>query len=236
MKSRILISMLIIALAAAMIGGATMAWFTSTASVTGNTFSAGTVEVSLTEPNSLETAMTPVSASNMAPGDPATNKYFALNNKGSLPMLFRFYLTDVAGTLQDALMVRITLNPAEYPRTFADDEKRQGANNQFVWEGLLKDLNLTNVAAATAGYPLPAGFTDIYEVKIWLPAETGNEFQGATFSGTLRVDAVHRNNQELDDVQWTNNYSMTTNIFVVILNRRRVIHGTAPITPLMAML
>lgn len=207
MKSRMMISILVIAMTAALIGGATMAWFTSQAEITGNTLAAGTLEVSLSGP--AENAL-PLQIQNMAPGDPATVKYLFLNNDGSLPMLFRFYMDGVAAesTLQDVLKVKITLNPSDaYPRTFASDEKRQGNNNQFVWEGLLKDMigvgkAIDNIAAAKLGYPLPAGFQDIYEVKVWLPKTVGNDFQGATFSGTLKVEATQFNNQDLDNVSW----------------------------------
>ena len=45
MKSRVLVSMLVIALAAAVIGGATMAWFTSADVVSNATFTAGTLAI-----------------------------------------------------------------------------------------------------------------------------------------------------------------------------------------------
>ncbi|MFY9541001.1 MAG: TasA family protein, partial [Dethiobacteria bacterium] len=44
MNKRIVTSLFVIALAAALVGGATMAWFTSTASVEGNEFTAGTLK------------------------------------------------------------------------------------------------------------------------------------------------------------------------------------------------
>ena len=49
MKSRMLMSMLVIALAAALIGGATMAWFTAKTDAVENTFTAGTVMISADE-------------------------------------------------------------------------------------------------------------------------------------------------------------------------------------------
>jgi len=44
-KTKIFMSMLVIALAAALVGGATMAWFTDEATNVGNTFTAGTVDI-----------------------------------------------------------------------------------------------------------------------------------------------------------------------------------------------
>jgi len=46
MKSKMFMSMLVIVLAAALVGGATMAWFTSAAANAPNTFAAGTVVIS----------------------------------------------------------------------------------------------------------------------------------------------------------------------------------------------
>ena len=71
MKSRMLISMLVIALAAAAIGGATMAWFTAEADVPDVTFTAGTVIVNVDE-DPVITTMEDRSIENVNPGDCAT--------------------------------------------------------------------------------------------------------------------------------------------------------------------
>lgn len=75
MKSRMLISLLVIALAAAAIGGATMAWFTAEANLEQDgeqvTFTAGTVVVNVDEAPEI-TTMEDRSIDNVNPGDCAT--------------------------------------------------------------------------------------------------------------------------------------------------------------------
>jgi predicted ribosomally synthesized peptide with SipW-like signal peptide len=71
MKSRMLISMLVIALAAAAIGGATMAWFTAEADVPDVTFTAGTVDVEVDNNPAIAT-LEDRSIENVNPGDCAT--------------------------------------------------------------------------------------------------------------------------------------------------------------------
>jgi predicted ribosomally synthesized peptide with SipW-like signal peptide len=78
MKSRMLISMLVIALAAAAIGGATMAWFTDEAEVPDVTFTAGTVIVNVDE-DPVITTMEDRSIENVNPGDCATVCWNILN-------------------------------------------------------------------------------------------------------------------------------------------------------------
>jgi predicted ribosomally synthesized peptide with SipW-like signal peptide len=200
MKSRMMISILVIAMTAALIGGATMAWFTDTKNISGNTFAAGRVEISLSGPDS---AKLPFNVENMAPGDPATVRYLHLKNEGTLPILFRMYLDNVDGTLQNALMVKITQNPSGYDYT---GMQTQGANNDHGTHLMANlvgvDNALNNLIAAGAGWALPAGYTDVYKIEVWLPNTVGNDFQGATFSGTLKVEATQFNNQDLDDVSW----------------------------------
>ena len=71
MKSRMLISMLVIALAAAAIGGATMAWFTDEAEVPDVTFTAGKVDVEVDNNPAIAT-LEDRSIENVTPGDCAT--------------------------------------------------------------------------------------------------------------------------------------------------------------------
>jgi len=91
--------MLVIALAAAMLGGATYAWFTDNVEVGAN-ITAGTIVLGgdLSEQEILLPAM--------APGDSVTNS-FEIVNDGSLDMYYRVYFSDTAGELSDALTVKI---------------------------------------------------------------------------------------------------------------------------------
>ncbi|MBS3873857.1 MAG: SipW-dependent-type signal peptide-containing protein [Firmicutes bacterium] len=92
MKTKMIVSMLILALAAALVGGATMAIFTDTENNNGNTFTAGTVNITVGG-----TSMPAVAAGNMAPGDTITGS-FTVTNAGTLQLRF-----DVSGALGGAL-------------------------------------------------------------------------------------------------------------------------------------
>ncbi|NLM92321.1 MAG: hypothetical protein GX168_05195 [Bacteroidales bacterium] len=95
MKSRMLISMLVIALAAAVIGGATMAWFTDSAGPEDVTFTAGTLEITVkgsgvSVDNDGNLIIDFGDVSNMAPGDLTDPVTIKVTNTGSLDIgLFR---------------------------------------------------------------------------------------------------------------------------------------------------
>jgi predicted ribosomally synthesized peptide with SipW-like signal peptide len=121
MKTKMFMSMLVIALAAALVGGATMALFTDNAVNDSNTFTAGTVDVALGAAN---VAHVPVTITHMAPGD-SHNRNFVVRNAGNLPLRFRVTPT-VSGDLFTAqgttgpatfsgvaLYQNVTLNPNE---------------------------------------------------------------------------------------------------------------------------
>ncbi|MBS4031501.1 MAG: SipW-dependent-type signal peptide-containing protein [Clostridiales bacterium] len=81
MKSRLVISLMVIALAAALIGGATMAWFSDSHVSTPNTFAAGTLDLKV---DGQDQAVG-VSLTNMAPGDTSSYYKWVLKNDGTLP-------------------------------------------------------------------------------------------------------------------------------------------------------
>lgn len=81
MKS-IIKSLAIIVAVAAVAGGATYAYFSSTASVTNNTYSTGTLDIQLRNANDTSHAITGFTVSNMKPGD-CVEKTFAVLNYDS---------------------------------------------------------------------------------------------------------------------------------------------------------
>ncbi|MCW3490441.1 CalY family protein [Dethiobacter alkaliphilus] len=105
MKTRMLMSMMVIALVAALVGGATFAVFTDSSSNTANTFSAGTVELTI----GTETTDA-VALDNMAPGDVISGS-FAVENTGSLELYYVVSANasgDLFGLDADAAVVTIT--------------------------------------------------------------------------------------------------------------------------------
>lgn len=82
-------------------GRGTLAYFTSTAASTGNTFTAGTVTLKLTDTNqvALDTIDSSVMGSNMKPGDTAVG-WVTVNNTGTLPFDYglKYTATNTTGT------------------------------------------------------------------------------------------------------------------------------------------
>lgn len=89
-KSKSAMSLLLIGLAAIIIGGATMAWFTDDADVANATFTAGTVEVSATGPNNSAELNKHL---NVNPGDCGVLTWNIVND-GSKTARLRVHLTE----------------------------------------------------------------------------------------------------------------------------------------------
>ena len=99
MKARIMMSMLVIALAAAMIGGATMSYFTATGETNKETYAAGTVIIDVDEIVTIDVAEELLE--NMAPGDEIKGS-FAVENSGTLDLWFRV-TPEISGDLFQVL-------------------------------------------------------------------------------------------------------------------------------------
>jgi len=82
MKRRLMLSFLVIGLVSALVGGATFAYFTDSATNAENTFTAGTVDI-----NSAITSAWSSGFGNMAPGDSASAT-ITVTNGGSLELRY----------------------------------------------------------------------------------------------------------------------------------------------------
>jgi len=84
MQRKMMVSLVVVALMAALIGGATFAYFSDTATNNGNVFSSGTLDIVLNGETSDITA--PVfNASNIFPGWSSGLKDVSIQNAGTLP-------------------------------------------------------------------------------------------------------------------------------------------------------
>ena len=88
---KILISLMAIALVVGLVGAGTMAYFSDTETSTGNTFTAGTLNIT------LGTSSWSAGFDNMKPGDTVTFT-LPVNNEGSLPLNYTV-TTTLSGTL-----------------------------------------------------------------------------------------------------------------------------------------
>lgn len=121
MNTRIGLSLLSIVAAAAMIAGATFAFFTDTATSTGNTFSVGTMNLLVDdadEPTPAPTVTGSLSIGDLAPGG-STTGFVSLHNGGTIPIAevelgLDSVLTDSpdspGGDLRDVLNVTVLVD------------------------------------------------------------------------------------------------------------------------------
>jgi predicted ribosomally synthesized peptide with SipW-like signal peptide len=190
---KILFTLMVCVLCLGMIGAA-FAYFTDSASSTGNSFTAGTLVMNLD-------GTTPFNVDNMAPGDTET-AYLEVKNDGSLDMLFRAYVTNVTQDPTDfagQLQVTITLHPTGY--TVPGGYIAYGATDTAIYSGALSGIvgsgsALNNESAYfDDGWPLKSGYVAIYKIEVTMPTSLGNDYQGATLTGDIQIDATQAANQ-----------------------------------------
>ena len=175
MKKNVVVSMLIIALAAALLGGATFAWFTDSKQVPA-TFTTGTIILG-------EDIATPLSISNMAPNDTTEPWEITIANEGTLDLYYRLCFSG-NGDLAEVLHVNI-----------AGEDK--GTLQEIITDGYIFDEATMRINAGEDSHTLAIAFH--------LPAETGNDYQNSTFDGYLTVEATQAKNQQADSINWGNN-------------------------------
>lgn len=183
MKSRMVISLMVIALAAALIGGATMAWFTDSASSEPVTFTAGTLLIDI---DNFQTAYEGFNLDRLNPGN-TWDYSFDIVNEGTKNFKYK-----VAFCWQDIL-----------GNTLVDFGGRQGfgtdplsdvveftiydADNNIVMPiGTLE--NKTSPLEFEVGQ-LNAGNTASYRIEAHFPTDAGNEYQGSKMNAAFVVMA-----------------------------------------------
>ncbi len=197
MNRRILTSLALIALAIALMAGATIAWFIDTKSVEGNVFTAGTLEIKVTG-NAFDDR-------NMAPGDEPSEEFVTVKNTGTLDMLFKASLTNEENDgLKEALYLKVTLNPSDYESY--DNLQVYGPDDEIIFNDLLSQFTgVDNVSAwINDECPLPSGYTAVYKIEVSLPFTAGDAYQGKSYRADLKFDAVQAANQDPQSIEWLN--------------------------------
>lgn len=135
MKKNVVVSMLIIALAAALLGGATFAWFTDSKEVSA-TFTTGTIILG-------EDIATPLRISDMAPND-TTKWKITIANKGTLDLYYRLCFSG-SGDLAEVLHVNI-------------DGEDKGTLKKIITDGYIFDEATMRINAGDDSHTLAIAF------------------------------------------------------------------------------
>lgn len=182
---KIVFSLAFIALVLAVTVGATRAFFSDTEISSGNTFSAGTLAISLTTPNGA----LPYSFTNMAPGQVQTVLY-NVNNTGSLPVHLRALTSGTWGdlALSDTLMKVTSIEIDEgagagFSTLITNQNGITGPvcySNDGTCAGTLRTL----ASGATLKFRLTNSFD----------SSAGNAYQGRTYTASTTIDAKQTEN------------------------------------------
>jgi hypothetical protein len=166
---RILKSLAIIGVVAAMAASATGAQFTDQYTNTDNTFATGTVKIGTAPATAF------ISADNMKPGGPAVTKDLVVQNNGSLDFTYRIwaYKQDGDGDLYNALVVTIV-----------------DSTGSTVYNGPLSNLTQANPAPGTPK-SLTAKGSDTLTFTVLLPPEVDGP-QGVSTKVAFVFDAVQQ--------------------------------------------
>ena len=190
-NKKIALSLLSIASALVIVGGATFAFFSDTKTSTENTFAAGTLEVSITDQNADTLFESEAIVSNWAPGDQSFVN-FDVKNVGSLPVNLRGFATGTWGDsgLDSQNMVKVIQverwDGSNWVNILSNSS---GITGYFYWSP-----NGTN----TALYTVTSGDRAQLRLTVEFDTNAGNDFQNQTFTSSLQVEAKQTN----DNTSW----------------------------------
>lgn len=191
---KILISLLIIGAVFAAISGATMAYFSDTATSTGNTFAAGTLDFNIKAPDT--TSHQVFNVTGMKPGEIKTG-YIVVTNDSTQNMDMKWHAwVSGSGALGDVLQVKITMNPSDYT-SFPTGYTKAGPVNHPICDytalGNLGNGNNIMVWQNAAG-PFSPNWAAVYKFEVKMADTAGNEFQNLTYSGDINFYATQFEN------------------------------------------
>jgi hypothetical protein len=220
MKHKKLFIVIAVVVALAIAASIAFAWWTTSASIGGNSVGSDTATLA---------AGGSVSVSHLIPqlppvADPTGGlsdstypsvSYIYVQNTGSTPLMFYAYLANGSGdtVLLPYVHVRIWLNPANNNSPWTNTFNNTG--NYLVFEGTL-DLLWNNAVVAgkyylgsTSGHngagvqtPIAPGQLGVYKIAVWLDSTAGNDTQGKT----IYFD-INFNGEQVEQFQLTNDWS-----------------------------
>lgn len=192
MRNRFLLSMLGFGLAAFLMGSATMAWFTSSTSVSNNTFATGTLNIAAGAP-----ATWTGTYNNMAPGQ-SVSTTITVSNSGTLPLIFRYYETNLNSTNGG-----LTAGDAAHPALAAKLQLQivdvtDSAHPNQMYNGAFNGLAKANAVSAGVTLAPAQGTTPaqqrLYQLTVSLPSDADNFYAGKNVSVSFQFDATQPEN------------------------------------------
>lgn len=174
----IVATLAVLAVAASLFTIASLALFTDSATVGGNAFTTGTVDIA-TSP-----ATAAVTASGMAPGDQVTAP-LTVNNNGTLQL--RYAITST--TTEDVLASQLALTIKSGVTTC--DDANWAATGTVLYNGALGSVGTTNVLGSSAAgadpgdRTLAAAASEVLCINVTLPLASSNAFQGTATTATV---------------------------------------------------
>ncbi len=136
MKTRILMSVLVIGLAVTLIGGATLAWFTDEAVSEANTFAAGTLDLKVDGEEVAES----ISLTNMAPGQTSVYYKWVLRNDGTLPGKLSVSFSDIENKTNLINDPKLTALKEYYDHDYEWADDNEGHLGWFLKPGKHPDM------------------------------------------------------------------------------------------------
>jgi len=186
MSKKILLTMLGIGLLAMLSGLASLAVFTDTASVGGNTFATGTVDITTSPTTAL------VTFSGMAPGDSITDD-ITVTNAGTLALRYAVTSTTTENTLAAQLDLTIWDEAAESDGGTTCNATAPGTV-LYGPADLGSTTGVNVMGSPTQGSQagdrtLAATANEVLCFRVALPSSTGDTFQNLTTTATFAFQA-----------------------------------------------
>ncbi len=183
MNKKIIFSGMSILAALALMGGATFAFFSSSATSSGNVFASGTLQLQLDDNN--DAAATTITASiggpNMAPGD-STSGFISMHNNGTIDIAkVKLGATETVPSSPD-LAGQLNITSA----TIGDDQAC--SVNPHAVTGLTTLAALNSAPISMNNSAIVAGGTKYLCMTFTLDNSTDNTYQGKTITETFNFE------------------------------------------------
>lgn len=168
---KILVSVSIIAAIAAIVSGATYAYFTAQDTITGNTISTATVKIKASGEANSVTLPKPIQGTNLVPGQWTAWYRGAIFNQSSVPLKLYMYVDNLTGSACDKTVLQMTTGHA------GGNEQERTIYNNWLQNiaGVANKIEITgNPPFAT----VPAGWSQVVQQKAQLHDTADNAYVG----------------------------------------------------------